>query len=200
MLLYFEGFLFILGLLSFFCLSLAQVTQVVNNPALKSWSRNLHPGFLGLWASFCFATPVLSRQSNTFWVVFIVRLPFSLICFISPPSTDWQTQPRTLTWPLLSQSSWKLFVFISILIRNHSYTHIHTPTLGWTNREMYRLCSLQLHPSPLSPPLQFTTFYPSIIPSRSFSPLLLHLLYCPTHLLPPPLSCLSLLSFMISSL
>lgn len=61
---------------------------------------------------------------------------------------------------------------------------------------MYQLCSMQLHPSPLSPPLHFTAFHPSIIHSHSFS-LLLHPLHCPSHLLLLPLSCLSLLFFMM---
>lgn len=63
---------------------------------------------------------------------------------------------------------------------------------------MYRLCSMQPHPSPLSPPLHFTTFHPSIIPSRPFSLILLHPLHHPSHLLSLPLSCLSLLSSMMS--
>lgn len=62
---------------------------------------------------------------------------------------------------------------------------------------MYQLCSMQLHPSPLSSPLHFTAFHPSIIPSHSFSLILLHPLHCPSHLLLLPLSCLSLLFFMM---
>lgn len=62
---------------------------------------------------------------------------------------------------------------------------------------MYQLCSMRLHPSPLSPPPHFTAFHPSIIPSHSFSLILLHPLHCPSHLLLLPLSCLSLLSFMM---
>lgn len=82
----------------------------------------------------------------------------------------------------------------------HGYknTHLHTDT---HTGELIGRCTdcavLQLHPSPLSPPLHFTTFHPSIIPSCS-SLIVLHPLYCPSHLLPLPLSCLSLPSFMIS--
>lgn len=62
-------------------------------------------------------------------------------------------------------------------------THTHTYWAPGGPKKTYRVCRLQLHPSPLSPPLHFITFYPSIILSLSFSLILPH----PTHCLPLPL-------------
>ena len=77
----------------------------------------------------------------------------------------------------------------------HTHTHTHTHWAPGGPRETYRVCRLQLHPSPLSPPLQFTSFHPSIIPSLSFSLIPAH---PPSPLPPLPLSSLPPLSFMLS--
>lgn len=91
----------------------------------------------------------MSHQSNTFWLCVYCHFAFVLSDIHLPIQTGNPNpghQHGVYCHGLCVNYLHLNFEFLIILTQARA----HTGILGWTNKEMYQLCSLQLHASPLT--------------------------------------------------